>query len=122
MKNLLLLIVLPLVLTLSTTPTTNATTASPATVKLCGFNAVGPVPDNNKHSYSLLQNKTTNFQPADFSVAFQEDKVKNHPFFSWLGQQADFKGSFSKMLCHITDKANFGRTCNISLDNIDSDF
>lgn len=115
MKTLSLLVLLPLVLTLSTSPFTHAATNT-TEVKLCGFNVVGPVPANPNHSYSLLQNKTSSFVPADFSVVFQEDKVKNHPFFSKIGEMADFKGSFSKMVCHITDKVNFARTCNMTSD------
>lgn len=115
MRTLSLLLVVHLAFTLSTTPITHST-SNTSEPKICGFNVVGPVPANKDHSYSLLQNKTSNFAPADFSVTFHEDKIKNHPFFSKIGEMADFKGSFSKMVCRITDKVNFARSCNITSD------
>lgn len=73
--------------------------SSSSSQKICAFNSIGMVPSNKHHTYKCLHKKSdASYTKDDFSVSWHPEKL-NHPFFKWLGDEADFKGAYSKMGC-----------------------
>ena len=74
------------------------------------------------HTFTVLNKKTENYNENDFYIQWHDKRVKNHPFFKWVGENANLDSAMATMNCKQGGKTDFGRVCNYEAAQVDEYF